>query len=169
MQGLRRARPGDLAAMTDVVRRSKAHWGYDAAFLRHFHRSLAISRSDLAGGRYVVVERAGRLVGLGGRRGRVIDNLFVVPEAIGTGLGRRLLAWLLDDARRAGLAIVLVDSDPFAVGFYRRMGGRPVGWTRSPWPGDPERRLPRLRLVTARRGTAGDRARPRRRRARSDR
>ena len=35
---------------------------------------------------------------------------------------------------------------PFAAGFYRRLGARTVGWMPSPWPGDPGRRLPRMRL-----------------------
>ncbi len=135
--------------MTDVVRRSKAHWGYPPEFMAHFWSGLAIRQAHLALGRYVVALRGGRIIGIAGRRGRALDDLFIAPEAIGGGVGRILLRWALDDARGDGLVLLLVDSDPDAVGFYRRMGGRPVGATSSPWPGDPARRLPRLRLVTA--------------------
>lgn len=146
---LRPARPSDLAAMTGLVRRSKAHWGYPPEFMAHFWSGLAIRQAHLALGRYVVARRAGRLVGIVGRRGRALEDLFVAPEAIGSGLGRMLLRWALDDARRDGILLVLVDSDPHALRFYRRAGGWPVGATPSPWPGDPARRLPRLRLLTA--------------------
>ena len=40
---LRRAEPGEGAALTELALRSKAHWGYDAARLTAAARSLAAS------------------------------------------------------------------------------------------------------------------------------
>ncbi len=57
-------------------------------------------------------------------RGRAVelDLLFIAPDAIGTGLGRQLYRWALDQARAADAARLDILSDPFARGFYTAMG-----------------------------------------------
>lgn len=72
-----------------------------------------------------------------------ILNCFVEPARIGAGIGRAIMAELLDRARDAGIAVVMVDSDPQAEGFYRRAGFIRVGDAAS--GSIPGRRLPRLR------------------------
>jgi len=37
---------------------------------------------------------------------------------------------------------VVIESDPFAAGFYTRMGARQTGTVAAPVEGDPNRRLP---------------------------
>lgn len=66
---------------------------------------------------------------------------------MGAGLGRALLARMAAGALAAGHRCLTLDADPFAEGFYRRQGARTFGWRHSPWPGDPARRLPRMRLL----------------------
>lgn len=51
-----------------------------------------------------------------------LDLLFIAPEAIGTGLGRQLYLWALDQARGADATRLAILSDPFARGFYTAMG-----------------------------------------------
>ncbi|MCC7275884.1 MAG: GNAT family N-acetyltransferase [Alphaproteobacteria bacterium] len=144
---LRRARPRDASAASALVRRAKAHWGYGAAFMAHFAPSMAIRPAALARGRCWIVAAGRHPVGYAGRRGRRLEDLFVAPEAMGRGVGSALLRAVVADAVRAGLRFLVLDADPHAAGFYRRHGGRRVGWSPSPWPGDPARRLPRFRLV----------------------
>jgi GNAT superfamily N-acetyltransferase len=52
---------------------------------------------------------------------------FVVPEAVRSGLGRRLWAHLERTARALGATRLEVDSDPHAEGFYLAMGMRRTG------------------------------------------
>ena len=55
-------------------------------------------------------------------RAMALDLLFIAPNAIGTGLGRRLYNWALDQARAAGAERLDILSDPNAAPFYTAMG-----------------------------------------------
>ena len=95
-----------------------------------------------------MAEQGGRVLGFYNltreEDGAVLQSLFVAPEAIGSGLGRRLWRHMEGEARRSGFLFVLIHSDPHAEPFYLRMGARRVGWTSSTvFPG---RRLPLLRF-----------------------
>ena len=68
--------------------------------------------------------------------------LFVAPEAMRTGVGGALWRHMCDEAERRGAATISIDSDPNAVGFYRRMGARPAG--HAPPAASTGRSLPRL-------------------------
>ena len=62
-----------------------------------------------------------------GRRGMYLEDLFVVPESRGRGIGRALLAHVAAIAveRRCGrFEWAVLDWNEPAIGFYRRMGAR---------------------------------------------
>jgi DNA-binding transcriptional LysR family regulator len=73
-----------------------------------------------------------------------LTHLFVEPGDMGTGVGRALLARALDEARAAGLASVLIESDPDAERFYLAAGAERIGERRA----GTGRMLPLLRIVT---------------------
>ncbi len=56
-----------------------------------------------------------------------LDLMFVADAAQGLGIGRRLIAHLTTEARRAGLTSVRIVSHPPAEGFYRSVGAVPAG------------------------------------------
>jgi GNAT superfamily N-acetyltransferase len=126
---IRPARPGEEALLTELAVRSKGHWGHDAAFLERARTGLTVRPEHLE--RWIVRGRRARRSG--GRRGRgrppvgELELLFVEPAAIGTGVGRALLRDALARAREAGLAELVIESDPDAVPFYRAHGAEPVG------------------------------------------
>lgn len=68
-----------------------------------------------------------------GRPGLYLEDLFVVPELRGRGLGRRLLAGLAEVAVARGCARMdwmVLDWNAPAIAFYETLGARPVsGWT----------------------------------------
>ncbi|MFK0218221.1 GNAT family N-acetyltransferase [Streptomyces vinaceus] len=128
MVKLRAARPGEAEELTALVLRSKAHWGYDAGFLAACAPELRIAAGEVAPRRIVVAEGAadGRVLGLasleGGPPVARLGLLFVEPEAIGRGVGRRLYRDALRRAAALGFRRLLIDADPHAAGFYRAMG-----------------------------------------------
>jgi len=67
------------------------------------------------------------------RPGIYLEDLFVVPEMRGRGVGRALLARVATLAHQGGcgrLEWSVLDWNESALGFYRAMGARPVeGWT----------------------------------------
>ncbi|GAA1958514.1 GNAT family N-acetyltransferase [Kitasatospora viridis] len=146
---IRPARPAEAAGLTELVLRSKAHWGYDQAFMDACRAELTLAPEQLTADRALVAERAdGVPVGfalLGGSAPEgELDMLFVDPAAIGTGVGGRLYRALLELARAEGFERLSLDADPYAVGFYAAMGARPDG--ESPSASIPGRVLPRFAI-----------------------
>jgi GNAT superfamily N-acetyltransferase len=128
---LRPARPEHAEALNRLILRSKAHWGYDAEMLNIMARVLQLDPDAMAQGRAMAGWRGDEPVGvaqisepLDDRRGRVmdLDLLFIGPEAIGTGLGRILYEWAIDQARAADCERLIILSDPNAAPFYMAMG-----------------------------------------------
>lgn len=68
-----------------------------------------------------------------GRAGLYLEDLFVLPEHRGLGIGRRLLQALATLAVQRGYGRMewsVLDWNQPAIGFYQRLGARPVdGWT----------------------------------------
>ena len=72
-----------------------------------------------------------------------LEHCWVQPAFIGRGVGARLLNHAAATCHALRARTLGIASDPFAEGFYRRMGARPVGTV----PSTPRgRTLPRLLL-----------------------
>jgi GNAT superfamily N-acetyltransferase len=140
---LRPARPGEAALLSDLALRSKAHWGYDAAFLERCRPVLTLRPGEVESRHTVVAEDGGAVQGFYTIDGEELGNLWIDPAHLRRGVGRRLWEHAVETARRLGRAELLVVADPHAEGFYRAMGAVRVGEVASEV--DPGRRLPLLR------------------------
>ena len=126
---IRNAKLGEAALLTALCVRSKAHWGYDAAFMKLSAAALAVSEDDIAAGRVLVaVDDAGRVIGTAcvhpdGDTAN-LDALFIDPPAIGSGAGRALFEAAVALARRQGARRMTILADPNAAAFYERLGAR---------------------------------------------
>lgn len=149
---LRPARPPECGVLTALVLRSKAYWGYDPVFLQACRQGLSVKPEDAAAGRVRVLVEEDTILGLYAlipdeRPGEAsVELLFVEPAAIGQGIGRALWQDLLVKAAAEGFTRLKIESDPFALGFYRAMGATLSGKIRSPVkaPSGAERFLPLL-------------------------
>lgn len=144
---IRSAHPDEAPALAELVVRSKAHWPYPSGFIARFARIVGLTPDVVAACEVVVLERDAELRGFytllhrGSRS--ILDDLWLEPAEIGRGSGRLLFEHAAARAARAGARTLEWDAEPFAVGFYERMGATTVGWTDSPL-GRP---LPVMRLV----------------------
>ena len=145
---IRAAQRGEAEALSALCKRSKAHWGYDAEFMRLSDASLTIAPELIDTGRVLVaIDSVGRFAGMASLAplaGNIWDllHMFVEPEAIGTGAGRALLAAITEKARELGGAALSIQADPNAEEFYLRMGARRAG--EAPSDSIPGRMLPML-------------------------
>lgn len=149
---IRRARPDEAEALTALALRAKAYWPYDEAMMAVFRRSLVIAPAYIADHLALVHETGGSVdaVGVlrsGGETDMELDHLWVDPPAIGRGVGHRLFLAFADEARRGGAARIVLNSDPFAEGFYRRLGAVRIG--DHPVAEIPGRVLPRMAFSLA--------------------
>jgi len=74
----------------------------------------------------------------------VLDKLYIDPEDWRSGAGRALFRWAFTTARDQGAAVMTIDADPNAAGFYRSMGAADDGLVAS--GSIPGRFLPRLKV-----------------------
>ncbi|MEU6201414.1 GNAT family N-acetyltransferase [Streptomyces sp. NPDC047061] len=128
---IRPAQDEEASFLSDLALRSKAHWGYDAAFLEACREELALTGPDLARHRTAVAERDGSILGFTTLEGEppqgVLGMMFVDPDAIGQGIGRVLFTHAVETAQALGFTRFTIDADPNAEPFYEAMGGIPVG------------------------------------------
>jgi GNAT superfamily N-acetyltransferase len=132
---LRAAQPAEAEELSALALRSKAHWGYDQAFLDACRAELTYPADELDGRRTMVAEVAGRLLGFYTLDGTPpvgeLGNLWVDPAAMGTGIGRLLFSHAVDSARAGKFRSFWLVADPHAEGFYLAMGAIRLGETPS--------------------------------------
>lgn len=146
---IRPAQPNEAAVLSALALRSKAVWGYDAAFMAACVDELAISADKLQRQPAYVIEDNGRLLGFYlleplNKRTVELGYLFVEPAAIGQGYGRSLMRHAQATASLLGYSVVIIQSDPHAAQFYRAMGGELIGYR--PSASIPGRDLPLFRI-----------------------
>ena len=148
---LRRATMDDTDAMSDLAHRAKAHWGYPPAWMRQWDPQLTIIPGYLEMHDVWVVERDGAVVGMCALEDRgdrwSLEHVWVDPRVHGQGIGRALVTHAVQEAwsRRSGVVELL--ADPFASGFYERLGARHAGDVPAPMPGAKNRTLPKYEFV----------------------
>lgn len=143
---LRPVRPDELAELTELCLRSKAVWGYDAAFMAACREELTLKPRHLDTPMRVAETENGEVIGLAqitvdGHEAELV-RLFIEPGLLRTGAGRALFAWAAAEAHRLGARRMTIDADPDAAPFYQRMGARLDGEV--PSGSIPGRMLPRL-------------------------
>jgi GNAT superfamily N-acetyltransferase len=138
----------ELPALSELCMRSKAVWGYDAAFMAACRAELTFDPRDLLNSKIAVAAQGDSVLGVAqvSMAGRDADlqKLFVEPGALRGGVGRALFAWALDAARDMGALRMIIEADPDAAPFYRRLGARDLGV--APSRSIVGRMLPRLVL-----------------------
>lgn len=123
---IRRATAADAEVLNAIVHSSESHRGAYAPVLDGY----VITPDQIARDQMHLAEAAGRTLGfyslmLG--ETPELDLLFVADDAQGRGLGRLLMAHMVDCARKHGVTAVKIVSHPPAADFYRRLGAIDVG------------------------------------------
>jgi GNAT superfamily N-acetyltransferase len=121
-------------------------WGYDNDFMEACRGELSIEPHDLQSTSIAVAERGGSIAGVAqikvARHVADLLKLFVEPTVLRGGIGSALFAWAADAAASQGAGCLLIEADPDAAPFYRRMGAQDVGL--APSRSIPGRMLPKL-------------------------
>ena len=142
-----RARSGDAATLTNIAFAAKRYWGYPERWIESWHDSLTVQPDFITTHETYSAVVENRTVGfyaLGCKGDRLdLQHLWVLPDAMGQGVGRSLFAHALERVRVLGFGLLEIESDPNADGFYQRMGARRIGTRVTTWEGQP-RELPVL-------------------------
>ncbi|WIY06836.1 GNAT family N-acetyltransferase [Amycolatopsis mongoliensis] len=120
-----RATPAQAGALTALMHASAAYQGDYASILDGY----AVTPAYIAGNPTFAAMAGDELLGFYSllEDPPELDILFVADAAQGLGLGARLIAHMLREARARGMRDVRVVSHPPALPFYLRMGARRTG------------------------------------------
>jgi N-acetylglutamate synthase-like GNAT family acetyltransferase len=145
---IRRALPREAANLSALALRSKALWGYNAAFMEACRAPLTVDPAAIEKCPFYILDEGGTITGFYGLSGQPprgeIEFLFVEPESVRSGRGQRLARHFLALARSLGFEELDVSADPSAEGFYVAMGA--VRTAEVPSDAIPNRLIPRLRF-----------------------
>lgn len=134
---IRKALDGDQETLTELSFVSKRYWQYPEHYYTAWQSELTITRSYLEQNSVYLIENQAVIVGyysivqlekslvLQGQtlsRGYWLDHMFVLPEHIGTGIGRKLFAHLCRMCKTKKIMGIKLLADPHAKGFYEKMG-----------------------------------------------
>jgi GNAT superfamily N-acetyltransferase len=126
-----RAKPQDAEALTEIAYAAKRHWGYPERWIESWRDTLTIRAEFIAANVTYSATEDARAVGFylltNESDGLHLDHLWIVPSAMGRGIGRALFEHAVEQARELGHRSLKIESDPNAEGFYTRMGARRVG------------------------------------------
>jgi len=130
-RNIRQAITDEAEALTELALRSKGHWGYDEEFLRDCRDDLTVTPELISSSPVFVIEEEGSVAGFYSLSGEGTEvellHLFVEPWAVGRGYGKLLFEHALATARANNFELLVIGSDPFALGFYEAMGARRIG------------------------------------------
>ena len=150
MISIRRAIPEEADVLTQIALSAKRHWGYSDRWMEIWKPQLTFSPDYFEENESWIAETDNRPIAfytLQDKDGVAwIENLWVLPEYIGQGVGKQLFFHVMSRSRQLGYKTLQLESDPNAVGFYEKMGMRKIGERHSEVEGQP-RILPIMEMT----------------------
>ncbi len=135
------AQLADAADLTAIAHRSKQHWGYPDEWMKMWAEELEIRPAFIEKETVIKAMLQEEAIGFYALQphatyeGTDLAHFWLLPEYIGKGHGGPMFAHVLETARAGGEERLIVESDPYASGFYEKMGGRKIGELESSIPG----------------------------------
>jgi len=128
---IHRAKPEDALVLTKIAFAAKRHWGYPKHWIQAWRELLTIQPEFITANETYVALLDGQTAGfyaLVNRNDRAsLEHLWVLPGAMGKGVGRALFGHAVQEAKTLGVKAIEIQSDPNAQKFYEQMGARRVG------------------------------------------
>jgi ribosomal protein S18 acetylase RimI-like enzyme len=132
MMETRIATASDLGAIETVVRAAAMVWEEDRPFLEAHPDAIVVPVELVNRGQVRVAVQSDAVVGfssyvIGDATTWEVEDLFVRPDLMRRGIGRRLLDEMIATAAEAGCTRLEVAANPQALGFYEKLGFVAVG------------------------------------------
>jgi GNAT superfamily N-acetyltransferase len=125
---IRPPRPDEGERLRQIAFAAKSYWGYDLDRVREWAAIGDFSPDCLSQKDIYVADVAGRAVGWAAAtaKGEVcwLDDVWIEPEWMRKGIGRRLFEHAARRGRQLGAKSMEWEAERHALGFYEKMGGR---------------------------------------------
>lgn len=134
---IRPARNDESESLTHISFKSKAYWDYPEQFFDVWRNELTITQKYISDNDVFVLEENGfpigfysivelkngiEISGIKINKGYWLDHMFVLPEFIGNGFGKRMFEHLKNYCRNKNIIDLGILADPNAKSFYEKMG-----------------------------------------------
>ncbi|RXM46169.1 GNAT family N-acetyltransferase [Flavobacterium sp. YO64] len=122
----------DDEILTSITKKSKAFWGYSAEQIEKWNKNLTISKDYIKEHNVYKLTVNNLIIGyysyfFKDEKEIELDNLFILPEYIGKGLGKYLVLDFLNRIKDQKAERIILDSEPNAEDFYAKMGFVKIG------------------------------------------
>lgn len=138
---IRQVDPTEADALTRIAVSAKRYWGYPEQWMEIWTPQLTFTAEYFEENEsWVAVgdEKAIAFYTLQDKNGIAwLENLWVLPEYIGRGIGKELFLHVMTLASQRGYKTLQLDADPNATGFYEKMGMKKIGERHSEVGGTP--------------------------------
>jgi len=138
---IRPALSKDAEVLSHIAFTAKSYWGYPKHWMEIWKPQFTFSPEYFEEVDGWIAEVDGVPVAFYTLEERTdkawIENLWVLPEYIGQGIGKRLFLHAISRSRLKGHLTLQLEADPNAVGFYEKMEMHKVGESRFEIEGQP--------------------------------
>ena len=122
----------DDKILTLITKKSKAFWGYSPEQIQEWDKNLTISQDYIKEHNVYKLTVNNLIIGyysyfFKDEKEIELDNLFILPEYIGKGLGKYLVLDFLNRIKDQKAERIILDSEPNAESFYSKMGFVKIG------------------------------------------
>ncbi|SDH64122.1 GNAT family N-acetyltransferase [Desulfosporosinus hippei] len=139
---IRPAEESESDVLTMISFAAKRYWNYPEAYLDIWKTELTITADYIKDNYVYVAEDNGQIIGYISvlevqedfmvskvllRKGFWLEHIFILPEFIGLGIGTQLIGAAKSICVKGNIDGLSMLSDPYAKGFYEKMGAKYMG------------------------------------------
>lgn len=129
---IKKASINDNETLTEITKKSKAYWGYSEEQILKWNNNLTVSKDYIETNCVFKLVNNNKIVGyysyiIKEEKNVILDNLFILPEYIGKGLGKYLMTDFLNRMKDEKFKKITLDSEPNAEDFYLKIGFKKIG------------------------------------------
>lgn len=126
-----RGMPEHASNLTGITIAAKRHWNYPEKWMQLWLPDLTFSAEYISMNEVWLAVEDEKFVAYYSFKqdieGLWLENLWVLPEYMGQGIGRQLFEHALERSRARGMSVLKIEADPNAQGFYEKMGAHKSG------------------------------------------
>src|SRR5207244_8072528 len=122
---IRRAKPDEAAALTEIAHAAKRHWGYPENWIEHWKDDLTITPDFIANNEVYVAVTGEEIAGCCALVMRdslaELEHMWIRPAHMGKGVGRALFNQIVVRETILNARVVELSADTNEEGFYKSM------------------------------------------------
>jgi len=122
----------DSKLLTELTIRSKSYWDYGQKQIEAWKSELSVPETYIVEKNVYKLTNNNTIIGYYSfyelnQSDVKLENLFVDPESIGKGIGKRLMVDCIKRVKNLSYTKIILDADPNAENFYKKLGFTVIG------------------------------------------